>query len=76
MLDEVPVEKGSLSFASSLKEYRASSAAIYKYLGLSLEYVLPEAVEISPIPEDNVVPVVLRGDSVDDPDELLKLCCC
>ena len=73
MLDEVPVEKGSLSFSSNLKEYRANS---YKYLGLSLEYVLPEAVEISPIPEDNVVPVVLRGDSVDDPDELLKLCCC
>ena len=44
-----------------------------KYLGMSLEYVLPEAVEISPIPEDNVVPVVLKGDSVDDPDELLKL---
>ena len=70
MLDEVPVEKGSLSFASSLKEYNVQG---YKYLGLSLEYVLPEAVEISPIPEDNVVPVVLRGDSVDDPDELLKL---
>ena len=59
--------KGSLSFASILKE---------QYLGMSLEYALPEAVEISPIPEDNVVPVVLRGDSVDDPDELLKLCCC
>ena len=73
MLDEVPVEKGSLSFSSNLKEYDDQGN---KYLGLSLEYILPEAVEISPIPEDNVVPVVLRGDSVDDPDELLKLCCC
>ena len=60
--------KGSLSFASILKEHTPNT-----YLGMSLEYALPEAVEISPIPEDNVVPVVLRGDSVDDPDELLKL---
>ena len=64
--------KGSLSFASILKEHRPNDQG-NTYLGMSLEYALPEAVEISPIPEDNVVPVVLRGDSVDDPDELLKL---
>ena len=34
---------------------------------------LPDAEDISPIPEDSVIAVVLKGDKVEDPDELLKL---
>ena len=39
---------------------------------------VPDAEDMSPIPDDNVIPVVLKGDSVEDPEELLKLwlCCC